>query len=168
MQEDTLELLADAPQNYKVIIWKHCFPVSGISDISGSPSISSSGKTIENYQLQYNALKTKMRQFGDVRFIVWTGAALVANNTNADDAGRAQTFFNWVKNIWDEPGDNIFVWDFYELETEGGLYLTNENAASINDSHPGNVFAAEVAPYFCRRIIDVIQGRGDSGSITGQ
>jgi len=167
LQEDTIELLASAPQNYKVIIWKHCFPVSGISADTGSPSISSDYKTIENYQLQYNALKTKMRQFSDVRFIVWTGAALVAGATNLQSAQKALDFFNWVKNTWDEPDDNIFVWDFYALETEGTLYFLNDYAEGTTDSHPDAEFSAAVAPYFCHRIIDIIQGRGDSHIITG-
>ena len=69
---------------------------------------------------------------------------------------------------WDEPGDNIYVWDFRQLETEGGLYLLNEYAAAPGDSHPNSAFATRVAPYLGQRIVDVIEGRGDSGSLTGQ
>jgi len=29
---------------------------------------------------------------------------------------------------WDEAGDNIFIWDFYSYETEGGLYLLDKYA----------------------------------------
>ena len=41
---------------------------------------------------------------------------------------KGREFFQWVKNEWDTEGDNIFIWDFYELETEGGIYLTEKNA----------------------------------------
>jgi hypothetical protein len=165
MKEDTLEILT---ANFDVIIWKHCFPVSGIGADIGTGDITSPDKRIENYKLQYEALKTKMHSFPNNRFIVWTGAALVQGATNFDQATRSQAFFNWVKNVWDEDGDNIFVWDFWQLETEGGLYLLPAYASSSSDSHPTSAFANTVAPYLCNRIIDVIHGYGDTGSLTGQ
>lgn len=163
--QDTLEILT---KTYNVIIWKHCFPVSEIEVDTGSPDIASSDKRIENYKLQYNALKAKMRQFPSVRFIVWTGAAQVAGAITPERATRARDFFQWVKDTWDEKGDNIFVWDFYELETEGGIYLKGDYAASATDSHPAAGFASVVAPCFSRRIVDVIEGRGDTGTLTGK
>ncbi len=163
LTEPTLEILA--PQ-YRVIVFKHCYPVSGIGPDTGSPSVSSEAKTIENYKLQYAALKEKLHQFRANRFIVWTGAALVEGETNAEQGARAREFFNWVKTQWDEPGDNIFVWDFFELETEGGLYLKSEYASG--DSHPNAAFCRTVAPLLGQRVVDVIEGRGDSGSLTGK
>ena len=67
-----------------------------------------------------------------------------------------------------EKGDNVFLWDFCILETEGGIYLKNDNAASESDSHPNSDFSKKVAPYFCQRIIDVIEGNGDNTKITGE
>jgi len=164
-KQDTLEIMVG---DYDVIVWKHCFPVSGIEADTGSPKLSSEVKSLENYKLQYEALRDKMRQFPDTQFIVWTGAALVANATDEAQATRAQEFFSWVRESWDEPGDNIFVWDFWQLETEGGLYLLDEYAAGADDSHPNGTFAARVAPTLGQRIVDVIEGRGDTGSLTGQ
>ncbi|MBW2733285.1 MAG: hypothetical protein JRH20_12905 [Deltaproteobacteria bacterium] len=164
-QEPTLEMLT---QQYEVIAWKHCFPVSSVNEDEGSPDVSSSEKTAENYKLQYAALKAKMKQFPNTRFIVWTGAALVQNDTSQAEGTRARAFFEWVKNTWDEKGDNIYVWDFRQLETEGGLYLLLKNAADAWDSHPNDTFAGQVAPLFAKRIADVIEGRGDTGSLTGQ
>ena len=159
MEEPTLEMLT---QTYDVIVWKHCFPVSNIVADTGSPDVTSSVKSLENYKLQYNALKEKMHEFPNKRFIVWTGAALVESQTNPAEAERAREFANWVKTTWDEPGDNIYVWDFRELETGGGLYLLPENAVSPSDSHPNSKFAASVAPLIGQRIIDVIEGRCDN------
>jgi hypothetical protein len=165
MGEDTLEILT---ASHDVIVFKHCFPVSHIAEDSGSPDIASSTKSIENYRLQYDALREKMHAFPDNRFIVWTGAALVEASTNEAEGTRARQFFTWVKETWDVPGDNIFVWDFFELETEGGLYLLDEHAASAGDSHPNATFSATVAPYCAQRIVDVIQGLGDARSLTGE
>ena len=50
------------------------------------------------------------------------------------------------------------VWDFYELETEGGLYLKDKNALSPVNSHPGKLFAGEAALLFGKFITDVIAG----------
>lgn len=164
-QEPTLEILT---RQYDIIVWKHCFPVSAIQEDTGDPDVRSAEKRIENYKLQYEALKVKMRSFSETKFVVWTGAALVQSDTDEASARRARAFFDWVKNEWDEPGDNIYLWDLYELETEGGLYLKNEYAASSNDSHPSSAFAKRVAPLFGQRIVDVIEGRGDSSSLSGE
>lgn len=151
---------------YDVIVFKHCFPVSAIQADTGAASVGSSVKSLENYYLQYDALKARLRAFPGKRFIVWTGAALREADTTPGQAARAKTFFDWVRNTWDEKGDNIFVWDFYALETEGGLYLASGNASA--DSHPNASFAQRVAPLFVNRLVDVIEGRGDTGSLTGE
>ncbi len=164
-KQDTLEILTE---DYEVVVWKHCFPVSSVEPDTGSGDVSSEIGSLENYKLQYEALKQKMHDFPQTKFIVWTGAALVAGATDVARAERAQEFFEWVKTDWDEPGDNIYLWDFYQLETEGGPYLLDEYAASSEDSHPNSTFASRVAPFFSQRVVDVIEGRGDSGSLTGE
>lgn len=155
--QPTLESLA---AQYDVIVFKHCFPVSGIGPDTGTPDVTSSAKTLENYRAQYAALKTRLHAFPNQRFIVWTGAALRQQDTTPEQAQRAKQFFDWVRTAWDQPGDNIYVWDFFGLETDGGIYLTPGNASG--DSHPNAAFALQVAPLFAQRVVDVIQGFGDS------
>lgn len=162
-KEPTLEILTP---DYDIIVFKHCFPVSDIEEDHGEPDISSSDKTIENYKLQYNALKEKMRQFPDTHFIVWTGAAQVKNSTDEEFARRAKEFFDWVRGEWDEKGDNIYIWDFRKIQTEGELYFKDSYASDSYDSHPGEDFSSRIAPLFCARIIDVIKGNGDQENIT--
>lgn len=156
LEEPTLEILT---KDFDVIIFKHCFPVSNIKEDSGSPDIDSPVKSIENFRLQYDALKAKMHQFPENKFIVWTAAANTQKRMSGDEAARTRQFRDWVVNEWDEKGDNIFVWDFYELETEGGLYLAEKNAYSPDNSHPGKEFSARVAPLFGQFIIDVIESK---------
>ncbi len=155
--EPTLEILT---QTYDVIAFKHCYPVASVQADTGAGSVSSETKSPENYKLQYDALKAKMHEFPNNRFIVWTGAALTQAATSEAQAVRAKAFADWIMNDWDEPGDNIFIWDFRALETDGGLYLTGANAASATDSHPNAAFAREAASAFAQRIIDVFEGRG--------
>jgi len=162
-QEPTLEMLTP---KYGVIVWKHCFPVSSVEEDTGSPDVGSADKRVENYKIQYAALKKKMLQFPKTKFVVWTGAALLAGETDPASAKRAKAFFDWVRATWDTPGDNIFVWDFRQLETGGGLYLKAENAQG--DSHPNATFSKRAAALFSQRLVDVIEGRGDSGSKTGE
>jgi hypothetical protein len=165
---DRGELNLDDLAAYDVIVWKHCFPVSAIGPDGTAPSVASPEQTRANYELQYAALKARMRELPGKRFVVWTGAALVGGATDPASAERARQFFGWVKDTWDEPGDNVYVWDFHQLETGGGLYLLPGNAASTTDSHPNATFSAAVAPLVARRIVDVIEGRGDTGSLTGE
>lgn len=156
MEEPTLEMLT---RDYGVIIFKHCFPVSRISEDTGSPDINSPAKTIENYKLQYNALKVKMHEFPGTRFIIWTPAVNTQKLMTEDEALRTRNFYEWIINEWDEAGDNIFIWDFYKYETEGGLYLAEKNAYSPDNSHPNREFSTRMAPVFCQFIIDVAENR---------
>lgn len=165
MNEPTLEMLT---KEYNVIIWKQCYPVGGILPDTGHGDANSEEKRLENYKLQYEKLKEKMHTFPNTTFIVWTGAALTQKSTTPEQAQRAKEFFTWAKEQWDEPGDNIFLWDFNELETGNGLYLKEEYASSSMDSHPNKTFASRVAPLLCQRIVDVVEGRGDSSSMTGE
>lgn len=164
-KEPTLEMIT---KEYDVVIWKHCFPVSNIKEDTGTPQVSSEVKRLENYKAQYNALKEKMKEFPNTKFIVWTITPLVEKSTTEQKAKRTKEFYEWEKNEWNEDNDNIFLWDFYKLETEGGLYLKNENAESSDDSHPNSDFSKKVAPYFCQRVVDVIEGNGDAKKITGK
>lgn len=154
MEEPTLEMLT---KKYNLIIFKHCYPVSNIINNFNKPDINSSEKSLENYKLQYLALKEKLLKFSDTKFLIWTGAAQVKSNITTEQALNAKAFFEWVKKEWLTNNDNIFIWDFYNLQTEGELYLKNENASNLNDSHPGKLFAKRVAPLFCQRIIEVIE-----------
>ncbi len=162
--EPTLKTLAPL---WDVIAFKHCFPVSAIVD-DGNPDINSDVKTLANYKLQYNALKEKLHEYPDTKFILWTGAARTEKANRPDRAKRAREFFNWVKQVWDEPGDNIYMWDFYELETDGGLYLKDEFAASSTNSHPNKEFSAKVVPLFCQRVVDVINNNGSKTNLKGE
>ena len=170
-QQDRGELNLDQlTAQFDVIVFKHCFPVSSIGPDSdcNPPSVSSGIQTIANYQLQYNALKTRMKQFPGTRFILWTGAAQTQATVSSASAQRARDFFTWVKTSWDQPGDNIFLWDFFELETEGGNVLKDAYAVSASDPHPNAAFSRVVAPYIGKRIVDVIEGRGDTGRMDGK
>lgn len=154
MEEPTLEILT---KEYDMIIFKHCFPVSNIEEDINQPDINSPEKRLENYKLQYAALKKKFNEFPNTRFLVWTGAVQTESNITRAQAERAKTFFDWVKNEWDTPNDNIFLWDFYELETEGKLFLKPEYAYTPDNSHPNKTFAKRAAPLLCERIVEVIQ-----------
>jgi len=152
--EPTLEILT---KKYNLIVFKHCYPVFDMMEDSNQPDIDSPVKSLENYKLQYLALKQKMHEFPNTKFLIWTGAARVESNTTKEQATRAKAFFDWVRNEWDTPNDNIFLWDFYELETEGTLFLKNEYANDPSNSHPGKSFAQKAAPLFCQRITEVIE-----------
>ena len=165
MKEPTLEMLT---KEYQVIILKHCFPVSRIKAADGNPVLDTRVKTIANYQLQYEALRAKLHEFPDTKFILFTGAVPVKSDIQEDDARRAREFFEWVKTQWDQPGDNIHIWDFHELQTEGGIFFLDKHAESPNDSHPSNEFADQVSPLLFNRIIDVIENNGTSTNLKGE
>ena len=155
MEEPTLEILT---KEFDVIVFKHCYPVSKILADTGTPDINSNIKRIENYKLQYTALKTKMHEFPNNKFIVWTPAVFVKNQITEDEANRTQKFYKWMIDEWDEKGDNIFIWDFYKYETEGGLYMQDKYADGPSNSHPNRDYSAKISPLFSKFIIEVING----------
>jgi hypothetical protein len=164
MEEPTLKTLTP---EYDLIIFKHCFPASRIV-FDGGISVDEESKRVENYKLQYAALKQEMLKYPDTKFLLWTPPALTRDNTNPEAAEAATLFSNWVKEEWDQPGDNIFLWDFRQLETEGDKFLLSQNAVGPKDSHPSHAFAKKVSPLFSQRIVDVLENRGDQGSLTGK
>jgi hypothetical protein len=164
MEEPTLEMLT---KEYQVIIFKHCFPVCNIHADQDSADINSDMKTISNYKLQYSALREKLLEFPDTKFILFTGAAQIKSNITEDKAIRAREFFIWVTNEWDVPHDNIYIWDFYRIQTEGGLYFRDELAASPSDSHPNEEFAQKTVILLFNRIIDVVENNGKGTLCTG-
>jgi hypothetical protein len=156
MEEPTLEILT---KKYDVIIFKHCFPFSQIVEDTGNPDINSEVKSVENYKLQYNALKQKIHEFPNNKFILWTPVVCTKNQMTEDQAKRTQQFYKWMLDEWDEKGDNIYIWDYYKYETEGNLYLLDKNASSPDNPHPSIEFATKVAPLFCKFIIDVTESK---------
>lgn len=165
MEEPTLEMLT---KQYQVISFKHCYPVSNIQADKDSADINSDYKSLSNYKLQYTALRDKMHEFPNTKFVVWTGAAQVKSAVTEDQATRAREFFRWVKEEWDLPGDNIHIWDLYSLETEGGLYFKEEYATSSNDSHPNTDFAGKAVQLVFNRLIDVIETNGTGTNLKGE
>lgn len=165
MEEPTLEMLT---RDNHLIIFKHCFPVSNIIADADSADIDSDIKTLSNYKIQYLALRDKLQEFPETKFIVFTGAAQVKSAVTEEEALRAKEFFSWVVNEWDMPDDNIFIWDLYQLQTEGGLYFKDEYAVSASDSHPNGSFAGRVEKLLFSRIIDVIENDGMGTALTGE
>jgi hypothetical protein len=165
MEEPTLEILT---KQYNVIIFKHCFPVSNIRPDTVTADINSKFKTISNYKLQYNAIRDKLHEFTGTKFILFTGAVQVKSNIDEDQAIRAKEFFDWVRYEWDLPNDNIFLWDFYSLETEGGLYLLDKYALSPDNSHPNGKFAGHAVKLLFNRIVDIIENNGKNTKLTGE
>lgn len=162
--EPTLEILT---KKYQIIIFKHCYPVSNIQPDLDSADVNSEIKTLANYKLQYLTLREKLNEFPDTRFILLTGAAQVKSRITEEEAVRAREFFTWVINEWDRPDDNIYTWDLYSLETEGGLYFKEEYSRSSTDSHPGSAFAERAVNLLFNRILDIIATSGKNTTPTG-
>jgi hypothetical protein len=165
LEEPTLEMLV---KKYQVIVFKHCFPVCNIHSNEALDNIDSDYKSLTNYKLQYLALKEKFSQFKETKFVVITGAARVKSQISEEEAKRAREFFEWVAKEWDRPNDNIHIWDFYDLQTEGGIYFKDDKASSSINSHPNENFSGYTSELLFHRIIDVIKTNGSETTLTGK
>lgn len=165
MDEPTLEILTN---EYDIIMFKHCYPISNVLEDTGIPDINSDEKRIENYKLQYIALRDKMHEFPDKKFILWTPAVHVRNLLSVEEANRLNQFYQWIINEWDLSADNVFLWDFYQLQTEGDNFFKDKYAGSPNDSHPNADFSEMAVNKLFQRMIDIIDNNGDKTTLTGE
>ena len=158
------QLTADS----QVVIFKNCFPVSNIEPDTGSPDITSSRKSLENYKLQYSAVRDTLQNYPNTLFIFWTGAPLHRLATTPEKAARARQFADWVKNEMLAGGTypNIRVFDYFDLTAgpDNMLRYEYEKSHTDSDSHPNNLAAADVGPVFAQFIIDSAQDFFDSTS----
>jgi hypothetical protein len=160
--------------NFNTIIFKHCFPGADIVADDGTPSVSSGTKSIENYKLQYRALRTLMDSYPTNKFIIWTLAPLHRNATDAANASRAREFVNWVNEDWlsedSKSHPNIFVFDFFSYTAElsetpvngkvNCLKYEYEGDHNGNDSHPNEAANTAIMPIFGQFIADVLSNSG--------
>ena len=65
-------------------------------------------------------------------------------------------------------GDNIFVWDFHAARDGGRALPGAEYAAGAPGFAPERDVLKRVAPLFGQRVVDVIEGRGDTADVTGK
>jgi hypothetical protein len=165
LEEPTLEILT---KEYNIVMFKHCFPVSNIQRDTSAADPNQSYKSLGNYKAQYLSLRDKLLEFPETKFIVWTGAAQVKSLISEEEALKAKEFFTWVTNEWDQPNDNIFIWDFYSLQVNEGIYFPDSSALSESDSHPGVEFATYSGALLVNRIIDIANNNGVNTSKNGK
>ena len=157
-----IECMNTLTQKYDVIIFKHCFPGADVLADTGSPDVGSATKSLENYKLQYRALRALMDQYPQTIFIVWTLAPLHRNATTAANAGRAKLFVDWVMNDFlTEDGklhNNIFIFDFWGLAAGSDNFLkyAYEGSHTGSDSHPNQLANQTIGPLFSQAIVDDI------------
>lgn len=161
----TLEDLVGA---YDVVVWKNCFLAGDMVPDDGRPDVTSPVRTLANYRLQYEALRDAMRRFPETTFLVWTLPPKAQTDTDPVAAGLAREFAAWVRDEWDEPGDNIALWDYRAIAApDDDLYLPARSAVGERDSHPNARLASAAAPLFVERLFDVIDHGPDATPASG-
>jgi len=168
--ESGIECMKNLAKDYHMIIFKHCFPGAQVLEDKGKPDISSETKTLENYKVQYRALREMMDKYPDNVFVVWTLVPLHRLSTNPENARRAKEFVDWVNETWlKEDGkkhDNILIFDFWELTAEKNdkpgqgkvncLRYEYERSHESGDSHPNTKANEAVGPVFAKFIADAL------------
>ena len=181
-----IECLRTIASTYDLVIFKHCFPGAGIEEDLGTPDVNSDRKSLENYKVQYRALRGLMDSFPSTKFMVWTLTPLHRLATDSAQASRAKKFVDWVKNTWliedGKEHSNIEVFDFYSLIAELSSNPVNGQQYCLkydyegdhfgSDSHPNTAANIYVGPIFAQAVIDALQNpvivHVDSILISGQ
>jgi len=173
-ENPNIECLDTLTSKYDVIIFKQCYPGAAIGADTGSPNIASSSKRIENYKLQYRALRREMDKYPYNNFIIWTLVPLHRLATNPDQALRAKEFVDWVNNDFltedDQDHSNIHIFDFWGIVAENQenppngqvntLKYEYEGSHTGSDSHPNNLASQTAGPIFSQFIVDTILNAG--------
>ncbi len=162
----------DLVREYDVIIFKHCYPGSDVEKNTGFPDISSDRKSIENYRLQYRALRDLFDKHPDNHFIIWTLPPRNRVATTYKKARRAKDFVKWVKeDFLTEDGKdhhNISIFDFWGLTaelskkpgTKGEPYCLKwdyERYHGKRDSHPNETANRTIGLLFGEFIVNSIK-----------
>lgn len=165
-QADTFRAIVDSAD---LVIFKHCYTDSDIGSNTNSSNPNQDVRALNVYKAQYNDLKAKMLNEPNTKFLVWTlPPQLLKSGYTAAQAERAKEFSNWVKDEWDEKGDNIYVFDFRALAADSEyLFLPTNLASSSTDNHPNADFNYRAVLNFVQRTVDVLEGKGDSAPLTG-
>jgi hypothetical protein len=154
--------LREIAEKYTVVIWKHCYPGSAVLEDTGKPDINSPRKSIENYQLQYRALRDRFDQYPDTKFILWTLPPLHRKASTVEMARRASAFTEWVKlEYLRENGrhPNQYIFDFrgYVTGEDHFLLYDYERNHEASDSHPNQRANDTVCPFFFQFILDILR-----------
>lgn len=165
--EASIECMNPLAADHEIIIFKHCFPGANVGPDTGA-NIASSYRSLENYKLQYRALRDMMDSYPGTKFIVWTLAPLHRLATDAAHAERAAEFVAWVNNDFltedGQPHPNIFIFDFWSIVAETDpapaqgatncLKYEYEGNHSGSDSHPNGAANNAAGPLFAQFIAD--------------
>ncbi len=165
--------LSSIVEKYDVVIMKHCYTAARIEPDIGAPDIASNRKSIENYKLQYRAIRDRLDSYPETKFIVFTLTPRHRLRTDAAQAARAKSFADWVKNEWlQEDGKehgNIFIFDWWGYIAENNpapeqgavncLRYDYEKDHSSDNSHPNLLANETMGPVFANYIVETIEGR---------
>jgi len=164
------ECLDSLASKYDVISFKNSYEASDVlPDIGGSSAaVNSTRKSLENYKLQYRALRDLLDQYPNDIFVVWTlpprhRLHVPGTDTTAlNNASRATEFSNWLKSEWlaedSKAHDNIFVFDFrsYLIDEKNYLKFDYESTHTWSESHPNKVANELVGPILSEFLLNAI------------
>jgi hypothetical protein len=138
---------------HEVILFKSCFPVSGISD----------DDTLAGYKSYYMSMRKVMDQHQDRLFIVLTPPPLNPDGAHPQDAARARQFANWLQSDEYLAGhSNIFTFDLFNQLAENSPDSPDFNMLRAayrdgTDSHPNLDANETIAPRLVEFVVQAIQ-----------
>ncbi len=165
-----------------VVVFKSCYPnndYTGLGTEPGDPD--SAVRTVTNSKAAYNSLLSQFKKNPNVLFVAVTAPPRVKPQPQGikakikailgdepQDAEFARVFNNWLadgQNGWlgQYPLQNVVVFDFYDILTEGGQSDWSRFATrNETDSHPskaGNALAAELFIPFLDESVNKWKGK---------
>ena len=149
---------------HEVILFKSCFPASGIS----------SDEQLQNYKDWYLNIRARADLYPNRIFIAFSTPPLVPCQTNAADAARARAFANWLKSPEYLSGHpNLFVFDFFNLLAESNSSRADYNMLRASyrpsdscDSHPNTLANQTIGPILVNFVDQAVKSYTGSSTAT--
>ncbi len=138
---------------HDVIILKSCFPNSNIE----------SDETLVLLKNSYLEIRSRMDQYPQKVFILFTLPPLNPVETSPEAAARAHILADWIQSSEFLNGHpNVFVFDFYNLLIEHDPSAPDYNMLRQAyrdgaDSHPNQLANETIGPLFVKFVINTIE-----------
>jgi hypothetical protein len=126
--------LADPGGRNRIILFKSCFPNSALEGSPDDPPGRGEGLSVGGAKAVYVKLREAFAERPDLFFVAITAPPLI----DSQHAGNARAFNTWLTKEWlkDYSGNNIMVFDFYNVLTASGNHhrLKNGEIEYVNDA----------------------------------
>jgi hypothetical protein len=144
--DDMISFKLEPGEKYDIVAFKSCFPASNIT----------SDEMLQQYKDYYATIKSVTHGHPETLFIAFSTPPLVPGATNAESAGRARAFSDWLLNEYTSGEGNLKAYNLFDVLADDSGFLKREYRRDESDSHPNAAANEVVADYFTKWLSNLV------------